>query len=512
MNRVLPALVVLACCCADPAHGGDDGHLVLVVADGQPVRLRFQLLLGEDSLQQVEAKVRQRLFEHFDRNHDGRLQPAELKLLLRSRLLPETDIGITPTDVALTPAAFQQAWVGAGLSLVRPELVSFPDPYGPKLTVALARALGGTDCRPSKAALQRAADILAAFDSDEDGCITPLELLPNLFTSPAPTAAKREAASFIGVAPDGQPAALVTRLLAACDRDGDQQLSPTEFKLAAKPFAAADRNGDSQLDRGELERWVAKIDANLTVSLGPRCSVRRAGSKEAEANRRLLNITDQRLDVLARAPLDVEAVAPATDLLELLHDADNKKRGFAGVADVQAPRYKALRRIFVLADGDGNSRLTAQEAKSYLDLERWIKERRLTIALVPQPRGWFELLDADGDGQLGRRELRNAWQRLADPEAEAKGHLTLPMPDSAFSLTVLRGEAEERLRPLYRTRVVRRHGPAWFQRMDRNNDGDLSPHEFLATLAEFKRIDSDRDGLISAAEACAVDPRFKDNK
>ena len=48
-------------------------------------------------------------------------------------------------------------------------------------------------------------------------------------------------------------------------------------------------------------------------------------------------------------------------------------------------------------------------------------------------------------------------------------------------------------------------GPLWFQKMDINHDGDLSRREFLGTDEDFKRIDRDGDGLISAAEAEAYD-------
>jgi hypothetical protein len=37
--------------------------------------------------------------------------------------------------------------------------------------------------------------------------------------------------------------------------------------------------------------------------------------------------------------------------------------------------------------------------------------------------------------------------------------------------------------------------------MDRNNDGDVSPREFLGTEEQFRRLDADGDGLISAEEA-----------
>ena len=37
--------------------------------------------------------------------------------------------------------------------------------------------------------------------------------------------------------------------------------------------------------------------------------------------------------------------------------------------------------------------------------------------------------------------------------------------------------------------------------MDRNGDGDVSRREFLGTDEEFRRLDRDGDGLISAEEA-----------
>jgi hypothetical protein len=41
--------------------------------------------------------------------------------------------------------------------------------------------------------------------------------------------------------------------------------------------------------------------------------------------------------------------------------------------------------------------------------------------------------------------------------------------------------------------------------MDRNRDGDVSRKEWLGTEEEFRRIDTDGDGLISLAEAEAYD-------
>ena len=48
-------------------------------------------------------------------------------------------------------------------------------------------------------------------------------------------------------------------------------------------------------------------------------------------------------------------------------------------------------------------------------------------------------------------------------------------------------------------------GPIWFQKMDVNGDGDLSPREFLGSREIFQKMDLNGDGLIDAAEAWKAD-------
>jgi hypothetical protein len=54
--------------------------------------------------------------------------------------------------------------------------------------------------------------------------------------------------------------------------------------------------------------------------------------------------------------------------------------------------------------------------------------------------------------------------------------------------------------------------PAWFTKMDRNGDGDVSRREFLGTEEEFKMLDADGDGLISPEEAEKADRLYRKRK
>src|SRR5207253_4986211 len=52
-------------------------------------------------------------------------------------------------------------------------------------------------------------------------------------------------------------------------------------------------------------------------------------------------------------------------------------------------------------------------------------------------------------------------------------------------------------------------GPVWFQRMDRNGDGELSLREWLGSKEDFRRIDTNGDGIISLEEAERADAQLR---
>jgi hypothetical protein len=144
---------------------------------------------------------------------------------------------------------------------------------------------------------------------------------------------------------------------------------------------------------------------------------------------------------------------------------------------------------------------------------------RLTLTASDEGRAIFGMLDLDRDRQLGAREVLETFARVSACDRDgdgrvapeeiphhiqltlARGDLTSLIPSNAASpavVSVVTSVVPPRARPA--------RGPAWFRRMDRNRDGDVSRREFLGTREQFERLDGDHDGLIAPDEAETVRP------
>lgn len=196
-------------------------------------------------------------------------------------------------------------------------------------------------------------------------------------------------------------------------------------------------------------------------------------------------------------------------------DADE----FSGM--MEALNRSGVQTDFAAVDFNGDAMVTREEVFSFARRDQMATASRVEVSVKQDGKTLFGLLDKNSDRRLSAREMRagsivlstydfNHDQKFADAELGTEFVLAISLgrpefrrtsgPMDMMSMQMGAGDAilpgAESLR-----------GPEWFRRMDRNQDGDVSPREFLGTTQQFVQIDSDSDKLISADEAMSLDDK-----
>jgi Ca2+-binding EF-hand superfamily protein len=185
-------------------------------------------------------------------------------------------------------------------------------------------------------------------------------------------------------------------------------------------------------------------------------------------------------------------------------DADGN--GYLDAVEVQTD-VRLRRGLFDVIDVDGNGKLFSQELEGYIRDCGEPAAMTCRLNVHDTGSGFYQRLDVNSDGRISERELRTLEKSLAVLNRDEQPGVTLEEPTRHFHIEFVRGayrlfgptETIAAQLPTFQ-RVVRA-GPIWFQRMDRNNDGDLTWEEFLGHREDFHDIDADGDGLIDAREA-----------
>ena len=201
--------------------------------------------------------------------------------------------------------------------------------------------------------------------------------------------------------------------------------------------------------------------------------------------------------------------------------ADANKDGYiegkerAALDGPQSP----LAGLWEVIDRDGDGKVYLKELLAFGDRQAEAARRRLILTTDDQGRAIFRVLDLDRDRRLGAREVMRTVDRVMSWDGDGDGRVSPDEIPYHFLVTIARSglpglTGEGMAAPAARAMIAMpaagpasAAGPEWFQKMDRNRDGDVSRREFLGTRDQFDRLDRDKDGLIDADEASAATPR-----
>jgi Ca2+-binding EF-hand superfamily protein len=454
------ALAILALCPA--VLEAADAPSLLLPANEKTLRLQLAIRVDGQLPEKAHEVFLDRLFDFFDRDGDGVLNAQEA-----GRLFPlpgPEGHGIAMNFAKLdadgdgkgSRAEFKAFYIQAGFTPV----VAVFAPAGAEMTRASATLFNRLDRdgdgKLSRAELQKAAAVLRTFDADEDETLTVAELLIGTPSTDDPSA------SAASVAWSTTPATQPPDGVLSVDLG-----KKSEPEIAGKAF---DKVGDEiRFSRGILRAAIS--------SSGP--------ATRLQASREFYLAPFQ--SALGKKPfLDKKAIDDDSSLAFL------------------AP-------FVPFADRDGDGRLTSAELNAFLDLIEAGVRSQIVVRIVDEGASLFAALDENHNGRLDLRELSRA-VRLLPNGTESLSREDIPR---RLSIEIEAGSAGKTFGPMLLigkptptavTSKARRTGPKWFQAMDRNGDGLLSPQEFLGPTEVFAKLDVDGDGLISVEEAERAKP------
>ena len=496
----------------------DSRHDMILLLPSGPVHLRAYVTDSEKSLSALRKEYLHKLRGMLDANHDGKISRQETakhplfttgRRFSGNKFLESLRSEKSYTDDDLSQAV--QRVAGQLMTFRQNNSLSAQD-------LSVFQVLDENNSGMiERVEMRTAAASLAKRDLDFDQCITFDEFLNQVDRNAAnaviDTAGSEPPDSVrTELLRDATEPTLALRPMRRYDVDRDGKLSANELGGVGERCVKLDRDGDKLIDARELTKLVdAEPDLTVSIDLAGRDgnALGLIGGQQAGDAKRM----NSGVVSLSSGAMTLSIGYTHRDLLEeanrnalsAFNEIDADGNGYLDRDEI-AEHQRFERYLFDAMDANGDSRVFADEMLSYVRTYTEPASTSCQVTLLDTGSGFFQILDQNTDGRISVRELRQAENNLI-ARCNDKHSINPSKLSKSFRINIQRGGVSlfGRVdRPEAETPTVVLQppsGPIWFQRMDRNGDGDLIWDEFLGPRDIFHQLDHDRDGLVDAQEA-----------
>jgi Ca2+-binding EF-hand superfamily protein len=510
-----------------------DVQELLLLGPTYPLRINLHIDVSGIKFHDVWQRVVDESFDRFDTEKKGHISVEQANRLIALFSSGGGQPRIAPPSLA----TMMKMSKGYSREEATAQLAKIAPPFTVRHHLA-SRGAGPAlfslldtdgDGRLSRAELNAAEQSLRGRDFNDDGLITAEELI----SGPGRGAESRGGQGtslavdgpVIAISPATSTEALAETLLFRYDQNHDGQLSLSgatpELRAPANMFAKFDLNHDQMLDRSELTAMLqSSVDMEMFFSLGRSTGQRHRSNDNAQAatigyRLRIKLDGGYRLTV---AEIEIDFRRNNRDPAQAnqspnFSNYDQNKDGFLSKDELSTA---GMANNLPLMDTNSDGKVSPEEFEAFFHWQSEIAGAQLVLEATDEGQDLFTLLDRNGDGVLSPRELKSAADILATDDSDHDGFITSADIPYHVMLELSRGGASAAANPLVSlgspARQPRRTKPTvsppdWFTKMDRNGDGEISPSEFLGSREQFDALDTNRDGLIDAAEAAAADAK-----
>lgn len=520
---------------ADPAAGGtparlqpateaDAGiHDMLLLLPSGPMHLRVQVTDAGKSLKAKRQAYMSQLVSKLDVDKDGKLSTAETSkhpLFVTGRrfegnkflesLKARKPFTTRELELTVERAAGQLITFRQNNALAEQDLSVFQ---------VLDEDRSGLIERVE---MRTAAARIAARDADFDQCITFDEFLDQPQVDPLlvglPIADEPPSSIHSEMLRDATEPIIAQRLVRRYDADRDARLSAQELGWSVERCSALDSDRSGMLSVQELARIArSEPDLSLAIELG-------ATSDQAMSVQggRFAKQLEQARGDLVRLREKAFELTVGYQGRDLIAESERNARAAFNEIDADANGYldrdeitdhqRFERYLFDAMDANSDDRVFADEMLAYVTTYSEPASTSCQATLFDASNGFFQVLDDNADGRVSIRELRRSEDLLLQ-RSDERQELNPSRMTKSYRIEFQRGGVSlfgRVNRPQAETPealLKSPTGPVWFQRMDRNSDGDIAWDEFLGPREAFHQLDSDGDNLVDAKEAAAYESR-----